>query len=118
MIETGVVPSEVNNIHFVFNSGRPMNTSNTPFLFIDDDECGNETPVDISSYDFEAIISLNGCEYERYSTLTIGLTKGEGDDNNKLWFDVETLNLDRGRYDYIIYFVDGVSVISGKIKVI
>ena len=117
MTETGTVPSEVNDIPFIFDSGRPMNSSNTPFTFYDDDGCGNETPIDISPYGFEMFVTLNGCQYLYTSTLMGGLVKGSGDDNNKLWLDITGNELKRGQYDYKIYFIDGVSVISGKLEI-
>ena len=51
------------------------------------------------------------------STLSGELIKGTGEDNNKLWINIDVLTLDRGQYDYKIYFVDGVSVIKGKLEV-
>jgi hypothetical protein len=111
------IPSIWNDIVLVFESNRPMNTITRPFCFVDEDSCGNQTPIDISSYDFDLIITLNGCDYFLGSTLSGELVKGTGDDNCKLWIDIETLTLDRGQYDYKVYFTDGVSVIKGKLEV-
>jgi len=117
MIETLTIPSEVNKFSFIFESNRPMKTENKPFCFFDSDDCGNDSPIDLTNYEFDLLVTLNGCEYFLGSTLSGELIKGTESDNNKLWVNIDILTLERGQYDYKIYFVDGVSVIGGKLEV-
>jgi len=117
MIETLTIPSEVNEFGVIGESQRPLRTDNKPFCFFDSDNCGNDNPIDLTNYEFDLIITLNGCDYFLGSTLSGELIKGTDSDSNKLWIDIDVLTLDRGQYDYKIYFVDGVSVISGKLEV-
>jgi len=117
METTLTIPSEVNVYSIIGESQRPLDTSNAPFCFFDSDDCGNDTPIDLTNFDFDLLVTLNGCEYFLGSTLSGELVKGTDSDNNKLWINIDTLTLDRGQYDYKIYFVDGVSVIGGKLEV-
>ena len=117
MENTLTIPSEVNIYNIIGESNRPLKTDNAPFCFFDSDDCGVDTPIDLDSYEFDLLVTLNGCEYFLGSTLSGELIKGTGSDNNKLWINIDTLTLERGQYDYKIYFVDGVSVISGKLEV-
>ena len=117
MEKTLTIPSEVNVYNIIGESNRPLKTDNNPFSFFDSDDCGVDTPIDLDSYEFDLLVTLNGCEYFLGSTLSGELVKGTLSDNNKLWIDIDILTLERGQYDYKIYFVDGVSVISGKLEV-
>lgn len=117
METTLTIPSEVNLFSIIGESQRPLITDNAPFCFFDSDDCGNDTPIDITNYEFDLLVTLNGCEYFLGSTLSGELVKGTNSDNNKLWINIDTLTLDRCQYDYKIYFVDGVSVIGGKLEV-
>ena len=116
MTDTLSIPSEDNVIAIIGESNRPLNTSTAPFCFFDSDECGNNTPIDLTPYEFDILIKLNGCEYFLGSTLSGELVK-DTEETNKLYINIDTLTLDRGQYNYKIYFVDGVSVISGKLEV-
>jgi hypothetical protein len=117
MGETLTIPSEVNVYNIIGESQRPLLTDNAPFCFFNSDDCGNDTALDLTDLDFDLLVTLNGCEYFLGSTLSGELVKGTDSDNNKLWIDIDTLTLDRGQYDYKIYFTDGVSVIGGKLEV-
>ena len=113
MIETLAIPSEVNEFNIIGESQKPLVTDNAPFEFFDSDDCGNKTEVDLTSYDFDLEVTLNGCSYLTGSTLTGQLVK----EDNKLWLNISLLELDRSQYDYKISFTGGVSVIKGKLEV-
>ena len=117
METTLTIPSEVNVYNIIGESNRPLKTDNAPFCFFDSDGCGVDTPIDLGSYEFDLLVTLNGCEYFLGSTLSGELVKGTDSDNNKLWINIDTLTLERGQYDYKIYFTDVVSVIGGKLEV-
>ena len=111
------IPSEVNIIPIDGKSQEPLNNSGDTFGFVSEDECGNETNEPITGYEFTYSITLSGCEYLTGGTLTGELVKGIGSDDNKLWFDIDALDLNRGVYQYVIKITGSNSVIKGNLTV-
>tara|TARA_R110000751_G_scaffold4767_2_gene23106 strand:+ start:1800 stop:2159 length:360 start_codon:yes stop_codon:yes gene_type:complete len=119
MIPTEIlIPSEINVSNITAKKGEPLNNAGETFGFVYRDDCGNDENIDISSYEFEFSITLNGCEYLTGSTITGELVKGIDLDTNKLWFNISLLSLNTGIYQYIIKIVGSNSVIKGNLKVI
>ena len=112
-----VIPSEANQFNIVAKSNQPLNNSGDTFGFIYTDDCGNDVETPIDGYEFTFTIYLNGCTYLTGGTLTGELTKGTGNDDNKLWFSIANLVLDRGVYHYDIVLTGSNSVIKGKLTV-
>ena len=111
------IPSEVNLFNITGKNSQPLNNSGEAFGFVSVDECGNETDEPITSYEFEFIVTLSGCEYLTGGTLTGELVKGTGSDDNKLWFDVDNIELNRGVYQYDIKITGSNSVIKGNLTI-
>ena len=63
MIDTLTIPSEVNEFNIIGESNKPLVTDNAPFCFFNTDDCGNETAIDLTNYEFDLLVTLNGCEY-------------------------------------------------------
>ena len=112
-----LIPSEVNQINITGKTQEPLNNAGDTFGFVSVDECGNDTNEPITDLEFTFSITLSGCEYLTGGTLTSELVKGTGDDDNKLWFDIDVLDLDRGVYQYVIKITDSNSVIKGNLTV-
>ena len=108
MIQELLIPSEVNIINIVGKSQEPLNMMGDTFGFVYTDECGNDENIVISSYEFTYTITLSGCEY---------LNGGTVNDANKLWFNIDNLDLDRAVYQYNIKIVGSNSVIKGNLTV-
>ena len=113
-----LIPSEVNEINITAKSGEPLNNGGDTFGFVYRNECGNDENIDISSYEFEYTISLSNCIKKSGSTIIGDLQKGTGDDNNKLWFYINDLDLKPSIYDYTIKIIGSNSVIEGKLTVL
>ena len=117
MIQELLIPSEFNHINITAKSNEPLNNAGDAFGFVYRNDCGNDENIDISLYDFEFTFSLGGCTYLSGGTVTGELVKGTLLDNNKLWFNISTLVLDRGVYKYNIKIVGSNSVIKGDLIV-
>jgi len=117
MIQELLIPSEFNHINITGKSNEPLNNAGDAFGFVYRDDCGNDDNIDISLYEFEFTITLGGCNYLSGGTVTGELVKGTLLDNNKLWFNIPTLDLERGLYHYNIKIVGSNSVIKGDLKV-
>jgi hypothetical protein len=106
------VPSEENVYDWELKSGEPLRTQGTPFHLYYLDDCGNKEKADISTHSFELNVYYNDCLYLN--------TNGQSmivEDYNKLYFNIPSLDLKKGLYTYVIKIVDGISVISGKIRI-
>lgn len=112
-----LIPSEVNEINITGKSGEPLNNYCDCFGFVYRDQCGNKEDIDISGYHFVFTVYLSGCLVLSGGTKTTELVKGVGLDSNKLWFNIENLNLKRSIYQYNIKIVDSNSVIKGVLNV-
>ena len=118
MIQEILIPSEVNEFNITGKSNEPLNNMGDTFGFVYVDDCGNDEDIDISTYEFTFIISLSGCTVLTGGTLTGELVKGTGLDSNKLWFDIDNLDLKPSLYQYIIKITGSNSVIKGKLNVL
>lgn len=112
-----LIPSEVNQIDITGKSQEPLVNSGDTFGFVYTDNCGNDEPIDLSSYEFTFSVTLSGCTYLTGGTLTGELVKGTLEDNNKIWFNIPVLDLDRGVYQYNIKITGSNSVIKGNLTV-
>lgn len=110
MNQTLEIPSEYNVFDIIGEKEKPLNTSNAPFEFYDIDGCGNQTPINITSYNFELNVYENNCLRLNSTDLVI-------ETPNILYINIANLNLKEGQYDYLISFVGDVSVIKGKLIV-
>ena len=117
MIQELLIPSEVNVFNITAKSGETLNTSGDTFGFVYTDDCGNDENIDISNYQFTFTVTLSGCEYLTGGTVAGDLVIGTGNDNNKLWFNIDVLDLDRAVYQYNIKIVGSNSVIKGNLTV-
>ena len=118
MINTEIViPSEENKFNLTFKNSQPLNTSGDAFGFVSVDDCGNETNEPITDLEFEFVVTLSGCEYLTGGTLTGKLVKGTAGDDNKLWFDIDNIELNRGVYQYDIKITGSNSVIKGNLTI-
>ena len=53
MIPTEItIPSEINVFNIIGKNGEPLITIGQTFGFVSVDECGNDTDVDITSFEF------------------------------------------------------------------
>ncbi len=107
------VPSEENKYDWELRSGEPLKTEGMPFYFYYLDDCGNKEEVDISEHSFEFNVYYNDCLYLNTNGQNMVI-----EEVNKLYFDIPSLDLKKGLYTYDIKIVGGISVISGKIRVI
>jgi|TARA_R110000787_G_scaffold26226_1_gene73518 hypothetical protein len=112
-----LIPSEVNIFDLVAKSGEPLNNLGDAFGFVYTDDCGNDENIDITEYEFIYSVYSNGCEYLSGGTVSGDMEKGTGDDSNKLWFDILSLDLSRAVYQYSIKITDSNSVIKGNLTV-
>ena len=113
-----LIPSEVNEINITAKSGEPLNNNGDTFGFVYRDQCGKDENIDISSYQFEYTFYLSTCIKKTGSTIIGDLKKGVDLDSNKLWFDIENINLKPGIYDYNIKIIGSNSVIKGKLIIL
>jgi hypothetical protein len=118
MTQEILIPSEVNEFNITGKSNEPLNNMGDTFGFVYVDDCGNFEDIDISNYEFTFIISLSGCTVLTGGTLTGELVKGTGLDINKLWFDIDNLDLKPSIYQYNIKITGSNSVIKGKLNVL
>ena len=112
-----LIPSEVNQINVTGKSGEPLNNSGDTFAFVYRNDCGDDEPIDITSYEFTYSVTLSGCEYLSGGTVAGDMQKGTLLDNNKLWFNIVSLDLDRGVYQYSIKITNSNSVIKGNLTI-
>ena len=117
MIQEILIPSEVNIIDITAKTHEPLNNSGDTFGFVYTDDCGNDENINLSNYEFSFSVTLSGCEYLTGGTATGELVKGYGLDSNKLWFDIDNLDLYRSVYQYVIKIIGSNSVIKGNITV-
>lgn len=113
------LPSEVNIFPSQVNVGKQWDTSSAPWEFYTENtETGDRTSKDIRAQEFEIKIYFNDCiVYELDQTEIINGVNTI--DSNKLY--VVTTGFDfkrRGKYNFIVFFKDGVSVIKGVLNVI
>ena len=104
------IPSEYNVYNIIAENGKPLNTSNAPFEFFEEDDCGNRTPYDITAFTFEMIVTDGDCEVDTITNLFVT-------DTNKLYINETPLNIQEGEYDYSIEMVGYNSMIKGKLTV-
>jgi hypothetical protein len=117
MIQEILIPSEVNEFNITGKSNEPLNNACDAFGFVYRDDCGNFEDIDISNYEFTFTISLSGCTVLTGGTNTAELVKCVGLDSNKLWFNIDSLDLRPSIYQYNIKIVDSNSVIKGTLNV-
>ena len=84
------IPSEYNVYNIIAENGKPLNTSNAPFEFFEEDDCGNRTPYDITAFTFEMIVTDGDCEVDTITNLFVT-------DTNKLYsasvcFSIESIH--------------------------
>jgi len=135
MIQEIGIPSEVNVFPLTAGRLEPFNTYRAPYEFLEEDEKGEETPYNIEAFEFLLTIYKGKREKVEYNDtnfafeflLTIYKGKREkveyNDTNfvkyqNKLWLDIDEIDLDGGVYDYKISIVGGNSIIKGSFKVV
>ena len=113
-------PAKKNDINLDgFQANAPLNTSSKPYAFYTVDECGVKRPQDLTLFDFEFKVLFNDCIQFDTNTILGGLVKGTGDDNNKLWFQIELLAVPKGVYQYTITEqTEKLHVIRGNITLI
>jgi len=113
-------PAKMNVIDLEgFQSNAPLNTSSKPYEFFTVDDCGVRRPQDLTLFDFEFKVLFNECIQFDTSTILGGLVKGTGDDNNKLWFQIELLAVPKGVYQYtIVEQTEKLHVITGQLILI
>ena len=104
------IPSEYNIYNIIAENGKPFNTSNAPFEFVTEDECGNQTPYDITSFTFTFDIYEGNC-------LVTSLTNLFTTDTNKLYINEFPFDVPKGEYSYKVEMIGYNTVISGKITV-
>ena len=104
------VPSEENVFDWEVKSGEPLRTSSMPFEFFYLDSCGNKEVVDLTGNTFVMEVYYNDC---LYLTCTDVLLEAP----NKVYLNIQSLDLKKGLYDYVIKMVGDISVISGKFRV-
>ena len=111
MIATDIqIPAEYNKYNITGESGKTLDTSNSPFELFYEDECGNLTEFDATSEEYNFKAFNNNCEIPLSDSI---LSEG-----NKIWLVIPDLDIRKGSYDYLIEFLDGTSIISGKLKVL
>ena len=104
------IPSEFNKFNIIAEHGKPLNTSNAPFEFYTEDDCGDRTPYDVTPYSFQMLIYDADC-------LVGAITNLFTADVNKLYINESPLSIPFGDFSYKIEMIGYNTVISGKIKV-
>ena len=110
-------PSAVNVYDFSIDFGSELNTSNAPFELFTVDECGQKKDkFDLTDAVIGGDILFNKCV--KYSFQSSEVIIGTGEESNKFYLNTTSLNLPVGVFDYVIYFVDGSSIIKGKLNIL
>ena len=104
------IPSEYNKYDIIAESGKQLNTSNAPFEFYTEDECGEQAPYNITPFTFEIHVYDADCLVQTITNLIVANV-------NQLYINETPLNIDFGKYDYKIEMIGYNTVISGKITV-
>ena len=104
------IPSEYNIYNIIGEFDKPLNTSNAPFEFFEEDDCGNRTPYDITFFTFEMIVMDGDCEVQTITNLIVS-------NINRLYINESPLLIASGEYSYNIEMVGYNTVISGKLTV-
>ena len=104
------IPSEYNLYNIIGEFDKPLNTSTAPFEFYSEDDCGNQTPYDITPFTFEMVVMDGDCEVQTITNLIVS-------NINQLYIDEITLLIASGEYSYKIEMVGYNTVISGKLTV-
>ena len=112
MIQEIGIASEINIIHLTAGRLEPFNTYKAPFDFLEEDEKGEETPYNIEAFEF--LLTIYKGKREKVEYNDTNFVKYQ----NKLWLDIDEIDLDGGVYDYKISIVGGNSIIKGSFKVV
>ena len=109
-MQTIEIPSESNIYKIIGKKGEPLQTDTVPFNFFYEDECGNDTVLDITGYEFTLYVYFNNC-------LMLESTDLVKEAPNELFINIPSIDLNKGQYDYFIKINGGNSVIQGKLIV-
>ena len=110
MIATDLqIPSEENKFNISAETGKDIDTRSATFVLGYEDEGKKFEPLDATQYNYNFVVLQNNCELIRNQNVY--------SEDSKIWI-LSPHNLRKGQYDYYIEFVDGASIISGKLNII